>query len=175
MSGQMLPAPEQMIDLVGHAAAVKLAMDGKFDEKIAALKEAAAALEEKTGIAKTVEDAKALRDLAEAEAKKLRDAAADAMDKARSAIAEAEAKLSTVTARETAVATLEAQLNARANELNRREAVMADAHNTKDQELREKKQQLIAFEATLNSKHEKLAADLAAFGKKIDAYNALRV
>ena len=170
----MLPSPEQLVDMAGHAAAVKLAMDGAFDDKIAALKDEQAKLAEQLGMVKTVADAARILTDAQAEAEKSRMTIADAMTKAGDAVSQAGAKLSAVVARETAVAAREAQVDSRSAQLDARETAIADAQTTKDQELTQREGMIAKNLATLQAGQKKLSDDVRSFNQKLDAYKALQ-
>lgn len=169
MSATMIPRPEQLVDIASHVAAVKLAMDGAFDERIAALKGATAKLEEAQAIATTIEQAKKIKDDADAYAATALGKARDALDRAQIANDKAASREVTVSAREQAVAARESTANARQDAQDRREEAILSAQSATDKSLAARENALKNGEADYTSKVKKLAADQAAFNQRLDA------
>jgi hypothetical protein len=164
-----LPKVERMADIVSHAAAVKLAMDGAFDEKIAALKAAQAEHDEAVAIAATLADAKKIKDDAIEQAGKASAAAALTTASAQELMDKAKAREATVSARESAVASRESTVDARQAAQDTREQAILDAQNARDKDLSARETAVKKAETDLVGKVKKLAADQTAFNQRLDS------
>jgi len=168
-SMQQLPRPEQLIDVAGHMAAVKLAMDGQFDARIAELKVAIAALDEKTSIAQTLDQAQKVKDDADAYAVAALAKAKEALSKAQDATDKVASRESIVTARESVVASRESAADARQATQDAREQSILGAQNSRDASLTARETAVKKGEIELAGKVKKLSGDQAAFNQKLDA------
>lgn len=169
MSGTLLPRPEQLMDMVGSAAAVKLAMEGAFDARIKELKEAAAALDGKTKIVSTLDEAIAIRDKAIADAAKSADASAALAATARSTFDSAKSREATIASREQAVASREAAADRRQSGQDAREQAIAETQSNRSAELLSREQALEENEADYAIRKRLLEADIRAFNQKLEA------
>lgn len=169
-----LPKPEQMVDIAGHVAAVKLAMDGAFDGRIAELKEALAAMDEKTSIAQTLEQAQKIKDDADDYATAALAKAKDALAKAQDATDKAASREATVSARESAVASRESGVEGRQATQDRREQAMLDAQTVSEISIKARLAALDKNEAAQAGKQKQLDADIRAFNQKLDAFESLK-
>lgn len=167
-----LPKPEQMIDIVSNAAAVKLAMDGKFDARIAELKEAIAALDEKTSIAQTLEQAQKIKDDADTYAAAALEKEKSALTKAQDATDKAASREATVSAREQAVASREAGVQARQQTQDIREQSMLDTSVSVADKLAARESALVKNEADYAARKKQLDADIRAFNQRLEALKA---
>lgn len=164
-----LPRPEQLIDLTSHVAAVKLAMDGQFDAKIAELKEALAALDERTSIAQTLDQAQKVKDDADTYAAIALQKAKDALARAQDATDKAASREVLVSGREQAVSAREGQTDARQATQDTREQAILDAQNARNSDLTGRETAVKKSETKLADGLKKLAADQAAFNQRLDA------
>lgn len=170
MSATMqLPKPEQMVDIVSHAAAVKLAMDGAFDDKIEELKAAQAALAEATAIAQTLEQAQKIKSDAEAYAAAALEKAKQALGRAQDATDKAASREATVTAREQAVAGREKAADARQATQDTREESILQAQNEREAQLNTRADMLKKNQDSVTERARKLEADIRAFNQKLEA------
>src|SRR5258706_4883304 len=132
---QQLPKPEQLVDLVSHAAAVKLAMDGQFDDKIKELKAAQAALAKTGAIVDTLKAAQKIKDDADAYAAAALEKANGALSRAQDATDKVASREAIVTAREQAVGSREAASDQRQKAQDAREESMLNAQTLTDSAL----------------------------------------
>lgn len=168
-STQQLPKPEQLVDLVSHGAAIHLAMTGAFDDKIAELKNAQAALADATSIAQTIDQAQKIKDDADTYAAAALAKAKDALAKAQDATDKVSSREALVMAREQAVASRESAADSRQDTQDRREQAILDAQNARDASLSAREQTVKNAEADVVAKAKKLATDQAAFNQRLDA------
>src|SRR5258708_37782454 len=119
-----LPRPEQLVDLVSHAAAVKLAMDGQFDDKIAELRAAQTALADATSIAQTLDQAQKIKDDADAYAAAALEKARQALARAQDATDKAASREAILAGRDQAVASRESPVDTRQATQDRREETL---------------------------------------------------
>ncbi len=166
---QQLPRPEQLVDLVSHAAAVKLAMDGQFDDKIAELKAAQAALAEVTSIAETLEQAQKIKGDADAYAAAALEKAKQALIRAQDATDKAASREATVGAREQAVSGREKAADARQATQDTREQSFLDAQVAASDKLAAREVKLKKAEDDYAGRKKQLDADIRAFNQKLEA------
>lgn len=169
MSGIMIPKPEQLVDIAGHVAAVKLAMDGAFDAKIADLKEAMSALDERTSIAQTLDQAQKVKDDADNYAAAALQKAKDALAKAQDSIDRSASREALVSGREQAVASRETAADTRQATQDTREQAILDAQNARDISLTARETLVKKREIELTGGLKQLAADRAALNQRLDA------
>ena len=166
---QQLPRPEQLADLVSHAAAVKLAMDGQFDAKIAELKAAQKALADATIIAQTVEQENKIKNDAEVYAAAALAKARDALARAQDASDKAASRETLVAGREQAVSSRETAVDSRQAVLDSREQSIVDAQGAAARALAAREEAVKKAEAEVAAKQKKLASDQVAFNQRLDA------
>ena len=170
MSATMqLPKPEQLVDLVSHAAAVKLAMEGEFDKKIAELKAAQQALADATEIAQTVEQARKIKEDADAYAVAALAKAKEALGRAQDATDKAASREALVTGREQAIASRESAAEARQKAQDAREESILQAQNKREAELNARTDMLKKNEDSNSARARKLDADIRAFNQRLEA------
>jgi chromosome segregation ATPase len=170
MSATMqLPKPEQMVDIVGHAAAVKLAMDGAFDDKIKELKAAQKKLTDAFAIGMTLEQAQKIKDDAEAYATAALEKAKQALSRAQDATDKVASREATVTAREQAVAGREKAADARQATQDTREESILQAQNEREAQLNTRTEMLKKNQDSVTERARKLEADIRAFNQKLEA------
>src|SRR5258708_1977046 len=155
---QQLPRPEQLVDLVSHAAAVKLAMDGKFDDKIAELKAAQAALADATSIAQTLEQAQKIKDDADAYAATALEKAKQALSRAQDATDKASSREAILAGREQAVASRESAADTRQATQDRREESILQAQNQREPQLDTRADMLKTNQDPVTERSRKLTA-----------------
>lgn len=172
MSSFVLPKPEQLVDLVGQIGAIKLTMDGAFDQRIADLKAAAAALDEMTNKVNTLSQAQKIKDDAQALSEATQTACSQAVAKANDTLGAALAREAQVTARETAVTAREGAATTRSQFLDDREKSIIFAQDSRDRDLDDREDALAKQEAQSKAKLNKLNADIDAFNKRLDALKA---
>lgn len=170
MSATMqLPKPEQLVDLISHAAAVKLAMDGEFDAKIAQYKEAEKSLWSAQTIVATLEEAQKIKADADAYAAAALSKAKDALSRAQDATDKAASREATVSARESAVGSRESAADSRQATQDTREQAFLNAQVSASDALAAREVALKKAEVELVGKVKKLAADQAAFNQRLDS------
>lgn len=169
MSATMIPRPEQLVDIASHVAAVKLAMDGAFDERIDALKGATAKLEEAQAIATTIEQAKKIKDDADAYAATALAKARDALARAQDATDKVTSRETLVTAREQAAGSREAAADQRQQTQDAREQSILQAQSARDAQLDARADMLKKNQDSVSERARKLDADVRAFNQRLDA------
>jgi hypothetical protein len=168
----VLPKPEQLIDLVGHAVVIKQAMEGEFDKQISALKEAQAALAEQNGIVKTLAQAERIRDAATADAESKRVLCEDAIAKANTTLTAALARDRAVTDRENEVGRREATVAKAAESLKQLKIEIDKRQSEQDADLKKREAKLVENERNHAAAAAKLAKDIAAFNARLESLKA---
>lgn len=166
---QQLPKPEQLVDIVSHAAAVKLAMDGEFDAKISELKKATAALAEQNAIAQTLAQVKKLKSETDEYVATALSKAKDALSRAQDATDKAASREALVAGREQAVASREAGADQRQATQDTRESSFLSAQTAATEALKQKESTLLKAGEALLAAQKKLIADQAAFNQRLDS------
>lgn len=169
MGAIVIPRPEQLVDIAGHVAAVKLAMDGAFDARIKDLKAATAALSDAQTIATSVSQAQKVRVDADDYSDKQRANADALMMKARDQADKAASRESTVAAREQAVASRESAADNRQATQDTREDSIIQAQSAQDAKLSARETAVRKGEIELAGALKQLAADRAALNQRLDA------
>lgn len=167
-----LPKPEQLVDLVGTSAAVQLAMNGAFDDKIMELKAAQAALAAAQSIATTVEQAQKVKADADAYAAKTKEECLALVAKAVNIGDQTKSRETLVAGREQAVSGRETAADARQRDQDEREQAIFNTQNARSAELLSRETALEQDEASYTSRKAQLDADIRAFNQRLEALKA---
>ena len=164
-----LPKPEQLVDLVGAGAAVHLAMTGAFDDKIAELKAAQAALADAQTIADTVEGAQKFKADTDAYNAQVRVDCDAMIANAKKVVDDASSRVANVMERETAVSGREKAADSREAELTARTNAIEASQTSKAAELLAREEALKTGEQDLLAERKQLASDQVAFNQRLDS------
>ena len=165
-------SPELLLEIYEAVSAAQLIVTGKFDEKIKEFKEARGLLEEKLGLVKTIEEAKAEAAQAREIAGTLLAEASTTLEQARMKMEAAEARLRTAVAKEEELKTSGAELTKKWSELRQataafeqqkiQQATDASTRNAAceklENELEKRERELVLSEQKLKRKLEVLRA-----------------
>lgn len=175
----MLPKPEQLVDLVGQIGAIQLLMNGAFDERIAQLKAAQAALAETEAVVATLAEANKIFADARADVERAKQSCNDMRQDAEAIRAKAIAREAKVMSRESAASRREQMLEQGTAALNERENNAFIAQQVRTAELsaieaalREREEAVNKKEQDLSAAYEKLTVDIANFNLRLDALKA---
>lgn len=165
----MLPRPEQLMDMVGSAAAVKLAMEGAFDGRIKELKKAIADLEEKNSIVTNLDEALKVRTQADEYSSATRKKADDAVRASAKIREDADSRAALAAGRETTVAAREAAADKRQDQQDSRENIIFAQQKQRASELLAREEALEENEADYATRKKQLDADIRAFNQRLES------
>jgi len=164
--------PELILAVYEIVAATQLVVSGKFDGKVQELKEAQRVLEDKLGLVKSIEDAKAEAAQATKVAEELLASASTKLEQAREKLGAAEVRLTAAATKEEELKTNEAELTKKWSELRQATTVLeqhrvqqatdASTRNAAceklENELEKRERELVLSEQKLKRKLEMLRA-----------------